>query len=317
MSRFNPLKQQLFNLAQSNDLILPNSFLKMAMSVIELNEADDDGNTLLHYAVDNEHLAFVELLLEYEVDVNVVDYDQTTPLHIASLNGNLDLVKLLIKAGALVNKMDDQRRTPLHLAALNGDQKVLKYLLDHGADINLGSDAEYTALHDVVNEGKLDSAKFLIDHGAMINAQNNEERYTPLHCAVLNKDIKIIALLLEKGADPYAKDKDNATSAHYLVDGLIESQDVDVAIQTMQLLVKAGGLAIFDQQDNQGNKPLDLIDMKIIYHKRFKSGLHKTVLSQNHIGNYRDLSLLFFNRATQSKEEDESLEPRTKRLKTF
>ena len=124
-------------------------------------------------------------------------------------------------------------------------------------------------------------------------------------------------MLLEKGADLYARDKDHATSAHFLVEGIIESQDVDAAIQIMQLLVKAGGLDIFEQQDNQGNKPLDQIDMKNDHHKRFIVGLQKAILSQNHMGSRTGLNLRFFNTASPSKEEDETLESPTKRLKKF
>lgn len=351
MANFNVFKQYVFNLAQSEHLIVADLFLIIAMNAVNLNELDEEGHALLHYAVDKGHVALVELLLELGASVNVLNNDMNTPLHIASLNGYLDIMKLLIKqgaqiniinkfittplhyavdnknfimiklllaAGALVNEMDDQRRTPFHLAAINGDQKIMKYLLDHGADIKLGNEGAYTALHDVVNESNFDNVKFLIEHGAIVDAQNNEERYTPLHCAVLNKEIKIIELLLENGADVYAKDNDGATVLHLLIEGIVETADVDVAIQIMKLFVKVGGHDIFEQQDNEGNKPLDRVILHNDHNKRLNSGLLSTILCQDFIGSQVGLNTGFFNAIaskTKEKEEAEAMEPPTKRLR--
>jgi ankyrin repeat protein len=316
MANHNVFKHYLFNLVQSEHLIVLDLFFIIAMNAVDLNELDEEGNALLHYAVDNEQVALVKLFLEYGADVNILGNERNTPLHFASINGHLDIMKLLIEEGALVNEMNDQRRTPLHLAAINGDQKIMKYLLDNGSDIKLGNEGAYTALHDVVNESNFGSVKFLIDHGALINAQNNEERYTPLHCAILNKDIKIIDLLLEKDADVYAKDKDGATALHLLIEGIVESADVDVAIQIMKRLLKAASLAIFEQQDNEGNKPLDRVVMHSDQNKHLNSGLLSTILCQDQIGSHVGLNAGFFNASTaQRKEAAEALEPPTKRLR--
>jgi Ankyrin repeats (3 copies)/Ankyrin repeats (many copies) len=284
MSRFNVFQEYLFNSVQSNHL-LSEELLIMAMNSVDVNARDEKRKTLLHYAIINE---------------------------------NFFLVKLFIEAGALVNQIDGRGRTPLRLAAINCNYKIMKYLLEHGADIELGNDDGYTLLHAVVNEGKLDCVKLLIDHGARLNAQNNENRYTPLHCAVLEKDIKIVALLLEKGADPYARDKDHATSVHFIVEGIIDSKDVDVAIQMLKLLVKVAKKDIFDMKNNEGNTPLALLNNRRALEQYFMSCLEIEIFSQNQIGIPLGLNVRFFNTsASQSKEDDETLEPPKKRLKTY
>lgn len=313
MSNYNVYKEYLFSLAKSENIIadIDDWFLKIAMNSVCLNELDEEGKALLHYAVDNELSDLVVLFLEHGADVNGLTRDRNTPLHVASLNGHFSIMRVLLKAGALVNAKDDRGRTPFHLAAINGDQTMMKYLLEQGADITIADDSGYTALHDVVNQGSFYSVEFLIAQGASIDAQNNEERFTPLHCAILNKDVRIIDQLIEKGANVYARDKDGATALHLLIDG-IEDKEVDIVIQITERLVKASSLSIFDQRDRNGNKPLDQI-MDNDTHKRFMLGLQRKILGQ--IRNFASFNTRFFS-APSLKDEEEGIVPPTKRLKT-
>lgn len=70
-----------------------------------------------------------------------------TPLHFAVENDNLDMVKLLIKNGAQINSESNVdprgtngKLTPLHIACMNSNKpqmmEVVKYLVEHGAQLN-------------------------------------------------------------------------------------------------------------------------------------------------------------------------------------
>ena len=68
--------------------------------------------------------------------------------------------------------------------------------------------------------------RFLLEHGADVNAQQ-DDLSTPLHLAVRapnEQSVDIANLLLERDADPHARDKDYATPwllARYLMEGSI------------------------------------------------------------------------------------------------
>jgi ankyrin repeat protein len=51
----------------------------------------------------------------------------------------------------------------------------------------------------------------LLERGAMVNALGGFQGQTALHCAVVNKNIQAVRLLLEYGADVNVRDKSGRT----------------------------------------------------------------------------------------------------------
>src|SRR6185503_12102248 len=68
-------------------------------------------------------------LLEQKADVNAAEADGTTPLHWAVYQNDVDLVDRLIKAGANVNAMNEYGSAPLAEAATTGDTAIIEKLL--------------------------------------------------------------------------------------------------------------------------------------------------------------------------------------------
>ncbi|KAI3843954.1 hypothetical protein MKX03_002385, partial [Papaver bracteatum] len=88
----------------------------------------------------------------------------------------------------------------LHFAAEKGSLDVCKYLIENlKLDVNSKDENGRSALFKAILRGHFVTAKYLLDKGAdpdesdIINA-------TPLICAVKSGDIKIITLLLSRGA---------------------------------------------------------------------------------------------------------------------
>jgi ankyrin repeat protein len=72
------------------------------------------------------------------------------------------------------------------------------------ADINATNALGDNALHCVIVWGDYEAAKTLMAHGINVN-QKGEQGFTPLHQACSFGHKEIVRLLLESGADPFAR----------------------------------------------------------------------------------------------------------------
>jgi ankyrin repeat protein len=204
----------------------------------------------LHLAAAKGHTEMVQLLLAYKADSNVLDsyghipfylaikYNRyavvncfianrpdltDTPIaeksmyaiHVAALHGKLELIKLLVlKAGINVNKCDLQKgqRTPLFYAVAHGHIDIVTWLLDNGANTIISAVSGYTALHTAIAYKRDEIAQLLIVMNYDVDRQDTIELNTPLHLAVLEKNMFSIQQLLQLNADTTIKNKDNLTA---------------------------------------------------------------------------------------------------------
>src|SRR5215212_9310447 len=85
-------------------------------------------------AAKNADRIAVRALILKKADVNAADADGTTALHWAAYYDDVESVELLIKAGANVNAANDLGATPLWNAGINAGAAIVKRLLDAGAN---------------------------------------------------------------------------------------------------------------------------------------------------------------------------------------
>ena len=83
-----------------------------------------------------EDSSTIRTLLEQQVDVNAAEADGTTALHWAAYQGDVETARLLLAAGARTEVTNRYGVTPLALAAGRGDARIVEALLDAGADPN-------------------------------------------------------------------------------------------------------------------------------------------------------------------------------------
>jgi ankyrin repeat protein len=143
-------------------------------------------------------------LLQEKADVNAAEGDGTTALHWASYRDDHESASLLLRAGARVNAANDLGATPLWLASQNGSVDMVRRLLEGGADPNLALLAGETPLMVGARAGKADVVDLLAAKGADVNARASRDQ-TALMWAVAQKHPGVVTVLLARGADVHAR----------------------------------------------------------------------------------------------------------------
>jgi truncated hemoglobin YjbI/ankyrin repeat protein len=127
-----------------------------------------------------------------------------TLLHEAALAGDAELAAVLIRSGANPDAREAEGHTPLYRAS-TGD--VARVLLAAGATADVASGpTRGTPLHKAARRGYVSAAEALLAHGATIDARDAKGQ-TPLRRAVNCRQLRIVRLLVRRGADPHAADR--------------------------------------------------------------------------------------------------------------
>jgi len=144
-------------------------------------------------------------LIAQRADVNAAEPDGTTPLHWAVHHGDLEVAQRLIRAGAKVNVKNDYGSTPMSEAAMLGRVDLLEALLKAGADVESPNADGQTALMIVARTSRVDAARLLLKYGAKVNAVEQWRGQTALMWAVAQKQPAMAAELVKAGADVNAR----------------------------------------------------------------------------------------------------------------
>jgi uncharacterized protein len=150
----------------------------------------------------------VKSLLKQAADVNAAQGDGMTALHWAAMNGDLELAQMLIFAGANVRATTRLGTyTPLYLASQQGHGNVIEALVKAGADVKSATPNGTTPLMVAAASGEVDAVRALIEAGADVNARDGVRAQTPLMYAAASNRAAVIELLAAKGADVKATNK--------------------------------------------------------------------------------------------------------------
>lgn len=220
---------RLIEAVKSGDRGAVQAFLK---NHADVNAADPDGTTPLHWAVRAGDLEMARLLLAAGADAKAANRRGVTPLSLAATNADPAMINALLKAGADAKAALPGGQTVLMEAAHTGNPQAVQALLAHGADVN-ARESTYgeTALIWAVSENHAAAARVLIEHGAGVNARSAllkfpEDRFglegvktilprgnwTPLMYAARQGSLDAARVLVEKGADLNATDPDGTTA---------------------------------------------------------------------------------------------------------
>ncbi len=147
---------------------------KLIAQKANVNAAQADGATALHWAVFKSNREMVTALLKAGANPKAANREGSTPMWLACVNGDAPVISALIAAGADPNEKLPLGRSPLMIAARTGNIDALKVLIDKGADVNAKETLRGTTpLMWAADEGHAPAIQFLLAHGADIKARSN------------------------------------------------------------------------------------------------------------------------------------------------
>ncbi len=184
-----------------------------------------------------------------EQGTNIHGYDPSgmTALHWAAKEGNVDVARLLIEKGASLKASSWYgSKAPISLAIEKEQKDIILLLLEKGQDLKCAVRDAWTALHVAVIENQVIIAGLLIEKGADTEVRNHYNGGTPLHLAASSGKNDFVLFLIQKGANVNGRPDSGATPLH--------SVAVEGYVDTAELLLKKG--ADIEARDKLGRTAL-------------------------------------------------------------
>ena len=168
-------------------------------------QASDRGPAALAAAAERQDRAAVRTLLKRRPDVNAAQADGMTALHWAVYHDDVEIVSELLRAGAGVNAATRYGVTPLSIACTNGTAAIVERLLKSGADANRALAGGETPLMTAARTGRLDVVTALLARGARVDAKDDRRGQTALMWAAAEGHADVVHALITAGADVRAR----------------------------------------------------------------------------------------------------------------
>ena len=212
-----------------------------------VNCDDNRGWNTLHFAAEGGDTDIIDIIHTHLPNVDSKTNEGHTPLMVAAFNGKLPVVKWFLEKGATVTLKDKAGWNMLHFAAQGGDTDILDLIHNHVPNIESRSLVGITPLMVAVGNCKLHAVQWFIEKGASVAcvvengcnilhfaAKNCDPDIihriltyvpdiesktafgeTPLIIAVRHGKLQSVKYLLERGANPLAKDKNGRDSLYH------------------------------------------------------------------------------------------------------
>jgi uncharacterized protein len=134
-------------------------------------------------------------------EVNEAQRDGTTPLHWAAYHVDRELVDALLESGARADVVNRYGASPLAEAVKVASAELVEGLLDAGADANVANEDGQTALMLAARTGEVAVAELLVRHGADVNRRERFRDQSAVMWAAAQGHADLVAFLVSKGAD--------------------------------------------------------------------------------------------------------------------
>ena len=167
----------------------------------DVNGGDDVTWSPIAMSLRLEDLTIARYLLDHGGNPNLTRQGQSL-ISSTTAAGNVEAVKLLLSHGA---RLDPSDPLPLILACNQSTPMDDLWDLDTGFEIDDGR----------AWQGSEEVVAFLLDKGFAVNGRAKASKQTALHKAAACGHLRLVELLLRRGADPSLRDVEGKTALDY------------------------------------------------------------------------------------------------------
>ncbi|WP_218460816.1 ankyrin repeat domain-containing protein [Rickettsia sp. TH2014] len=203
--------------------------VELLINKVNIDIRDDEGWTMLHLAIKNNHHEIVQLLLKHHANITIYSPEGLNAIQAATKECNLKIINSLLKycdtvddmcSAFLINLantiMDYEcGRTLQHIAADENYAEIIRLLLRHNIDMHCKDTTGRIPMHLAAESGNIAIIKEYIAHNVDINIQD-AYGMTPLHCAIRGGNYTVISILLKQGCKINISDHNSITAHHLL-----------------------------------------------------------------------------------------------------
>jgi ankyrin repeat protein len=209
LSKTKEILYKFTDLVHPDDQIVMETFEKNSYVNIQIFDK------FIKWSIENvENLDVLKIL--FDMGFSIIDsskIDNSGELLSAIKSDSLELFKILVENGQRDVYQIIRDKSYLNYAAHFGNLEIVKYLVEkYKLDVNyintITDDnkevpSHGNPLYNAVEQNHIDIAKYLIEKGSDVDeygGRENEENYTPIFEAIINRNFDMVKLLVKNGA---------------------------------------------------------------------------------------------------------------------
>lgn len=169
---------------------------------------------------DNGDVELAERMLERDVSLANCSWGYISPLQFAIREGHANIVKLLLRYGAVVADKSALGWQDMPLQkAIDREHDEIEEILKGYLQRTLHSNPLGETVAAMIRERNESGVLQLLDRDPAALHSSDERGNTPLHWAVLTRQLKLIDLMIERGADIESVRGDGCKPVHLAISG--------------------------------------------------------------------------------------------------
>lgn len=224
----------------------------------DVNMRDRNNIYLINYAINNNQIKIVELLVNRKAKLDMLDNEGRSILFIPIKYEYDDIIDLLIEHNrdiigiSIVNIKDFNGNIPINYAIKFGNSKIFKKIFDNKGknDFFIYNNNGMNSLHIAIETKNIDFCEMIINFNKMIVDTKLSSGESTLQFACLFGEYQIVELLIKNSSNvDYQDTKYEYTALHYAINSGYNN--------IIKLLIDNN--ANINLQDFEGNTPLHFI----------------------------------------------------------